>query len=445
MKQQRQLIVGVVFMFGGVLPAWLSAGCAGEPGTTIHEPPDEVAISFALGDWQANLQGGLIQSAMNLVYDDYLHMGRSKSDFERWAGSLTGTLEPKIQISQVVIRIDGEQAEVDYLLWVQGCEAGSDLPNPPPPNCQTMLRCESSRPGCGWLRYLRKTNHLWGFSGDRASWGHDFSLQAKGGKICLLGSVYDPQRTFTQVTVSWAGLEQAEGGTVTLERLSGDYWRLPDDCLIPNELYPSHPLPWDLDIHLESASGNIDSSRRFSSVMDGFASDLFPNGEVMPPFDFSWVIPEKGEGGVQVEVHSGEEVLWRSPMTYQESMGYSGPNLEEEVPYDYQVWVYDTFGNSSVVDGTLVAISGTLITPQPSGITPQVGSAAGGDSIIVSGEGFLAGARVLFDISECLDTQVVDATRIQCISPPLDSGTYNVLVINPSGRVGLIAGGFQIP
>jgi hypothetical protein len=419
------------------------AGCLGDPKTIIYDIPDEVAIPMAFEQFQLDAQSGQVQAVLDYVLPEYLHMGRDRSELGLWITSLSEFQNPEVSITILTYQVDQDTAQVDYLLSVKSCDKVFDWMDPKPPTCVTALKCKSSHPACGWLRDMRKVDHLWRFSGSQTSWGQDFTLQAEAGIVRLVGMLTDPAHSFSGATVSWTGMEDLDRGTLVLERSTGTSWKLPADSRLPDGMVPGHPLPFDLKLMLESDAGNTAARIRFHTVMDEFASNLLPSGEVMPPFSFSFLSPGKGEGGAQVEVISDGQVLWRSPIFFTSSLPYAGPALEANRSYDYRVRTFDTSGNSSIIGSRILALSDERVPPEPAGISPSAGSAAGGESLTLTGTGFQPGAKVYFDITECLQITVIDSTQIQCTSPSLEPRIYNVLVVNPSGRVGWIPRGFQ--
>jgi len=73
-----------------------------------------------------------------------------------------------------------------------------------------------------------------------------------------------------------------------------------------------------------------------------------------------------------------------------------------------------------------------------------VGAASLNTDVTITGENFLDGARVLFNAQECVNVVVVSGFTITCTTPALAAGVYNVTVVNPSGRSGMIEAGFTV-
>ena len=64
------------------------------------------------------------------------------------------------------------------------------------------------------------------------------------------------------------------------------------------------------------------------------------------------------------------------------------------------------------------------------GVSPSGGPEAGGTSVSITGDGFLAGVeKILFGNNEATNIQVISDTTVQCVSPP-GTGTVNVTVVS---------------
>jgi hypothetical protein len=95
----------------------------------------------------------------------------------------------------------------------------------------------------------------------------------------------------------------------------------------------------------------------------------------------------------------------------------------------------------AIVNGGNVVATGGRVTVSPTGIvvygaSPQCLPIGGGATISISGTGFLAGATVTIGGVAAPATTVVDATRIDVVTPPLPAGFATIAVTNPSGDNG---------
>lgn len=74
------------------------------------------------------------------------------------------------------------------------------------------------------------------------------------------------------------------------------------------------------------------------------------------------------------------------------------------------------------------------VVPSVSGVSPNVGSAAGGGTVTVTGSGFVQGATAEFGAGGApLSTQVVSATQLKVDVPAHADGTVHVFVMTPGG------------
>jgi len=96
-------------------------------------------------------------------------------------------------------------------------------------------------------------------------------------------------------------------------------------------------------------------------------------------------------------------------------------------------------------DGTLTAaLPYTFVAPPPSlsSVTPNSGSDLGGDTIIVSGAGFLDGAQVRFG-EITASTTFVSETELTTTTPAHAWGPAHITVLNPDEQQATLEGGFQ--
>lgn len=94
----------------------------------------------------------------------------------------------------------------------------------------------------------------------------------------------------------------------------------------------------------------------------------------------------------------------------------------------------------AIVNGGNVIPTDSHVTVSPTGIVvygaaPQCIPIGGGAAISISGTGFVAGATVTIG-GVAAQATVVDATRIDVVTPPLPAGFATIVVTNPSGDNG---------
>lgn len=109
---------------------------------------------------------------------------------------------------------------------------------------------------------------------------------------------------------------------------------------------------------------------------------------------------------------------------------------------------------SGVVDVTLVNPDGQMVTltggftytpapaPTVSAIAPANGPAAGGTMVSITGDHFVAGAAVAIGGAAATSVNVVSPTSIVAVTAANSPGAVDVVVTNPDGQKGTLAGGF---
>jgi signal transduction histidine kinase len=80
--------------------------------------------------------------------------------------------------------------------------------------------------------------------------------------------------------------------------------------------------------------------------------------------------------------------------------------------------------------------------PAVTSITPNSGSAAGGDSVTITGANFFSGATVSFGGATASNVTVVNSTTITATTPAAEPGTYEVVVTNTDTQSGVLASGY---
>ncbi len=416
-----------------------AVGCVNiAPGVFPAVDPEE-SIRAVFDELELALETGNSGAAVPLFIDEYLDQGRTRDGVALWLNSLTDLQPTEVDVSNLRVSLSDTRAVVDFVMAMRRCDP-VDAEAEAEPVCEELWQCRAADvERCGWLRVLESVDRTWRFSGDGSAWGIDLTLRATAAGLEVRGGVRDPGRALVSVTATWSGLSES----FSMTPVAGDYWTVPRGTAVPATLYPGHPLPWALDLTLEDASNISQQTRSFASLMDHFTSELFPDGEVLPPFSFTWQGPETPIGGAEVEILSSNQILWRSRRTFSSSLNYAGPTLIAGERYDYRVVLYDLDGNSAAAEASLILLDAEEVPPEPTSIAPAIGMSAGGQDVTIVGTSFLAGVRVVFGIADCLNV-IVSAEEITCTTPALQAGMYSVLVINPSGRVGMLESAFLV-
>jgi hypothetical protein len=112
-----------------------------------------------------------------------------------------------------------------------------------------------------------------------------------------------------------------------------------------------------------------------------------------------------------------------------------------------------TFGEDAAgriyvaTDGGLLA---RIVNPNPTeppsvaSVEPTFGSARGGESVVVAGDGFLPGVTVSFGGIAASSVAILDSngTRLSVLTPPHGVGPVDVVVSNPDGQNSTLPGGY---
>jgi len=109
---------------------------------------------------------------------------------------------------------------------------------------------------------------------------------------------------------------------------------------------------------------------------------------------------------------------------------------------EYYIVVSD--GLSDAFSGTPAAPHTTVVSDAPSvtSVSPSQGSAAGGDSVTVSGTQFQPGASVLFGGALANNIVIISANQISCTTPPHFPASVEVKVVNTNGTFASKLNGF---
>jgi Concanavalin A-like lectin/glucanases superfamily/IPT/TIG domain len=84
----------------------------------------------------------------------------------------------------------------------------------------------------------------------------------------------------------------------------------------------------------------------------------------------------------------------------------------------------------------------TALPPTLSGVAPPSGLASGGNTVTLSGSGFLPGAAVKFDGVAASSVVVAGSSTITCAAPAHAPGPVTVSVHNPDGNVATLPGAY---
>jgi hypothetical protein len=83
-----------------------------------------------------------------------------------------------------------------------------------------------------------------------------------------------------------------------------------------------------------------------------------------------------------------------------------------------------------------------LLSPLVTGVAPNSGPSAGGTGVTITGDNFVAGATVKFGTVAASSVSVASATSLSAITPPHNPASVAVVVTNPDGKSGKLAGAF---
>ncbi|OIP44261.1 MAG: hypothetical protein AUK47_01225 [Deltaproteobacteria bacterium CG2_30_63_29] len=401
-----------------------------------NQPPSDASLLIIkLERWRAYLDVGETSNLMSTIAPSFLNQGHDYEAFSRWIADLMALGDLKVDLRNITLNIDGDQAQVDYTLEISVCKPVLGAPDGV--LCALHLRCHSNASSlCGWARYWRLYEDGWRLVGDGQEWGDNLTLQFAADGIEVVGNLFDPKGVLSSVDLGWGNTLRSE-----LVRSAGT-WELTETLEVPNTLYPDHPFPWILDLTWMEAGQRRSSRVEFVQLMDQFASDFSPVGEALLPIEFAWSSRPVPEGGVEVRLLDGDTTLWRSKRVFDERLSYAGPELSPGSIYRAQVVTFDLFGNSAVSESTLVPQDPTMVSPHPTSVSPTNGPATGGTAIVILGDHFLEGLRVDIGAVPCVGVLRVDQTQLQCTTPALAPATYHIAVINPSGAVGLLEDAF---
>ena len=99
-------------------------------------------------------------------------------------------------------------------------------------------------------------------------------------------------------------------------------------------------------------------------------------------------------------------------------------------------------GYFDLVSGGTVFFTAATAPPGLSAAAPSTGPTAGGTLVTLTGSNFANGLTVRFSDSIAPTVNFSNSTLISVVAPPNNSGTANIMVINPDGQSAILANGF---
>jgi hypothetical protein len=121
----------------------------------------------------------------------------------------------------------------------------------------------------------------------------------------------------------------------------------------------------------------------------------------------------------------------------------SATQITAKTPPHAQGSVNVTVTNPGGQSGTLAGgFTFVALAPVVTSVSPNTGTTTGGTHVTLTGKNFVSGARVTFGGVAATSVVVVSATQITASTPPHKPGAVNVVVTNPGGQSGTLAGGF---
>jgi hypothetical protein len=104
-------------------------------------------------------------------------------------------------------------------------------------------------------------------------------------------------------------------------------------------------------------------------------------------------------------------------------------------------------GSHAIVIAQAAAPASSTVIPAPTSFTVTAisenqGSTAGGNTVTITGTGFVAGATVTIGGKACTNVVVVSATSITCVVPAGDAGVVDVVVLNGDNQKETLASSY---
>jgi len=96
-------------------------------------------------------------------------------------------------------------------------------------------------------------------------------------------------------------------------------------------------------------------------------------------------------------------------------------------------------GQSATLTNGFAFIAAPIVTS----VSPTTGLTIGGTAVTLTGQNFVLGATVTIGGTAATSVVVAGATQINAIAPPHKPGSANIVVTNPNGQSGTLAGAFM--
>jgi hypothetical protein len=121
----------------------------------------------------------------------------------------------------------------------------------------------------------------------------------------------------------------------------------------------------------------------------------------------------------------------------------SATQITTKTPPHAQGGVNVTVTNPGGQSGTLAnAFTFVVLAPVVTSISPNTGTTTGGTRVTLTGKNFVSGAKVTFGGPAATSVVVVSATQITANTPRHKPGRVDIVVTNPGGQRGMLAGAF---
>jgi plastocyanin len=99
-------------------------------------------------------------------------------------------------------------------------------------------------------------------------------------------------------------------------------------------------------------------------------------------------------------------------------------------------------GESVVLAGAYTYTTALSVAPAIGAVSPPSGPATGGTEIVISGRGFAEGVTVNLGAWPAMNVVRLSDTTVMATTPPHDTGTFDVTVVNPDGQFGTLPGAY---
>lgn len=371
-----------------------------------------------------------------LLMPNFLHQGSTLSEVKLQLNELATIHQTRLNFKQLDIAINQDEAVADYLLEVEDCDINDEGES----ICRTIKRCysQASDSFCSQWRYLQYIDGYWWFTGDQKKQSIQLYISHDEDGIFLDGSIRSFQQNILEVKAKWDNQKP-----ITFEKKNDRYWS-PMNTELPNDYTLYNLKSWSIYIEIQYIDFKEQIEYKIYGVNSLFVNDFQPLGEVLPPIEFSWnLINLNAFAGSYIQVLKDERIYWKSPITFINKIKYAGPNLLSGEQLIVEQVNQDLYGNIAKSRYDLQVIDESDLTPEIRAITPNQGSIFGETQITIRGNHFLEGINVLIGTQNALNINRVSSTELTCYTPSSIEGFTNVIVINPSGKSGVLEKAFQ--